>query len=54
VYLELCIKAIEEENGRWKKLYKGIDETLEGFRKAYEKMTADKDKEMYLIFKSGY
>jgi hypothetical protein len=53
LYMETCIKAMEEEKGEWKNLYDGADEALEGFKDAYEKMTADKDKEMYLIFKSS-
>jgi hypothetical protein len=52
LYMETCIKAMEEEKGEWKNLYDGADEALEGFKDAYEKMTADKDKEMYLIFES--
>jgi hypothetical protein len=52
LYMETCIKAMEEEKGEWKDLYEGADEALEGFKDAYEEMTADKDKEMYLIFES--
>lgn len=51
-YMETCVKATEKAKGDWKRLYEGAEEALDGFKEAYEKMTADKEKEMYVIFQS--